>query len=139
MGDVGSIFLGYLLGGLLLFAVTLHPNYALLIVASTLLFTGDATYTLLLRIVKKEMLWQGHRSHWYQRIYNMGYTHNIVFMYGVAMNSSFLVVYLLALKYDLTLAGFAISVQLTLLSWLIIQLSERKAKRIEIEETFEGL
>jgi Fuc2NAc and GlcNAc transferase len=66
MGDVGSGFLGFIVGGLLLLSVHLgvfSPWVALLLVIA---FVGDATVTLLRRMLRGERWYEGHRQHAYQ-------------------------------------------------------------------------
>lgn len=86
MGDAGSYFLGYLLFGMLIFAFTAQPYLLLSSIMISLLFTADATYTLIKRIIKNERFFSAHRSHWYQRLYNIGYTHKYIFWMGVCIN-----------------------------------------------------
>lgn len=76
MGDVGSCSIGFLFG---LFAVyTASRDLISLSVWVILLspFIGDATFTLLKRILKKEQWYKAHNSHAYQKIYQSGYKHN---------------------------------------------------------------
>jgi Fuc2NAc and GlcNAc transferase len=125
MGDVGSVFLGYLLGGMLLLAITQLPHLAFAILSSTLVFTADASYTLIIRILRKQKIWEAHRTHWYQRVYNMGYTHNAVFFYGFAVNLSLLLIYVATYLYALPYLCLALSVFLVTTAWSIIYLLER--------------
>lgn len=96
MGDVGSTWLGFTLGGLLLFtagaglASGIEGNlgsigylWAGLIISS--LFWADATFTLCKRILKKEKFWQGHRSHFYQQAHLMGLTQKQVMRRAVGL------------------------------------------------------
>jgi UDP-N-acetylmuramyl pentapeptide phosphotransferase/UDP-N-acetylglucosamine-1-phosphate transferase len=72
LGDVGSLPIGLLLGWCLLqlayegqfAAALLLPLYYLL----------DATATLLRRLVRREPFWAAHRSHFYQRATDNGFT-----------------------------------------------------------------
>lgn len=65
LGDVGSVALGFLIGWLLLdlaargfwAAALLLPLYHL----------ADASWTLGRRLLRRERIWQAHRSHFYQR------------------------------------------------------------------------
>ncbi len=76
MGDVGSIPLGLLLGGLLiqlalaggLAAAVILPGY----------YLADATLTLLRRVGRREKFWQAHRQHFYQRAVHAGERHDPV-------------------------------------------------------------
>lgn len=66
MGDAGSGFLGLIVGALLLQATTLEPQllWAWLILLAV--FIADASVTLGRRFVRKERLYEAHRSHAYQ-------------------------------------------------------------------------
>jgi UDP-N-acetylmuramyl pentapeptide phosphotransferase/UDP-N-acetylglucosamine-1-phosphate transferase len=75
LGDVGSIPLGFLAGAL---GITGWRNdawplwFPLLVFAP---FIGDATITLVKRLLRRERVWQAHREHYYQRMVRMGLGH----------------------------------------------------------------
>ena len=72
LGDVGSLPIGLLLGWLLIvLAGAGHFAAALLL---PLYYLADATITLLRRLMKGEPVWQAHRSHFYQRATDRGYS-----------------------------------------------------------------
>lgn len=72
LGDVGSLPIGLLLGYLLLLlAGSGHVAAALLL---PLYYLADATLTLLRRLANGEKVWQAHRSHFYQRATNHGFS-----------------------------------------------------------------
>ena len=72
LGDVGSLPIGLLLGWLLVvLAGTGHFAAALLL---PLYYLADATITLLRRLAKGEPVWQAHRSHFYQRATDNGFS-----------------------------------------------------------------
>jgi UDP-N-acetylmuramyl pentapeptide phosphotransferase/UDP-N-acetylglucosamine-1-phosphate transferase len=72
LGDVGSLPIGLLLGWLLLqLAGGGHLTAALIL---PLYYLADATITLARRIAKGEPFWQAHRTHFYQRATDHGYT-----------------------------------------------------------------
>lgn len=75
MGDVGSIPLGFLAGGLGLLGWRddLWPLWFPLLVFGP--FIGDATITLVKRGLRRERVWQAHRDHYYQRLVRMGFGH----------------------------------------------------------------
>ncbi len=76
LGDVGSIPLGFLLGWLLLgLAASGYPAPALILPAY---FIGDATLTLLRRLVRGERIWEAHREHFYQLAIKSGLRHDQV-------------------------------------------------------------
>jgi UDP-N-acetylmuramyl pentapeptide phosphotransferase/UDP-N-acetylglucosamine-1-phosphate transferase len=72
LGDVGSLPIGLLLGWCLL-QLAWHQHF----VAALLLplyYFADATITLLRRIARREPFWVAHRSHFYQRATDNGFT-----------------------------------------------------------------
>ena len=75
LGDVGSIPLGFLAGAL---GVSGWRNdawplwFPLLVFAP---FIGDATVTLVRRLLRRERVWQAHKEHYYQRLVRMGFGH----------------------------------------------------------------
>lgn len=72
LGDVGSLPIGLLLGWCLL-----QLAYNQQIVAAMLLplyYLSDATVTLLRRLTRGEPVWAAHRSHFYQRATDNGFT-----------------------------------------------------------------
>src|SRR5450759_2592311 len=72
LGDVGSLPIGLLLGWCLLqLAWSQHIAAALLL---PLYYLADATVTLLRRLVRREPFWAAHRSHFYQRATDNGFT-----------------------------------------------------------------
>lgn len=75
LGDVGSIPLGFLAGGLgiLGWRDDLWPLWFPLLVFGP--FIGDATLTLVRRLAKGERVWRAHRDHYYQRMVRMGLGH----------------------------------------------------------------
>lgn len=75
MGDVGSVPLGFLAGtlGLAGWRSGAWPLWFAPAVFSP--FILDATVTLLKRALRGEKLWQAHRTHYYQRLVQMGLGH----------------------------------------------------------------
>jgi UDP-GlcNAc:undecaprenyl-phosphate GlcNAc-1-phosphate transferase len=75
MGDAGSVPLGFLAGSIGLYGWQ-HGNWPLwfpILVFSP--FIVDATATLLKRLLRGEKIWQAHRSHYYQRLVQLGWGH----------------------------------------------------------------
>jgi len=86
MGDVGSCPLGFIFAVL---AVWCHNHagpavYVWLILLSV--FIADATYTLILRLIQRHKWYSAHRSHAYQKLVQMGYTHRKVTVCVLALN-----------------------------------------------------
>jgi UDP-N-acetylmuramyl pentapeptide phosphotransferase/UDP-N-acetylglucosamine-1-phosphate transferase len=72
LGDVGSLPIGLLLGWCLLqLAYQQHLAAALLL---PLYYLADATVTLARRLIRREPFWAAHRSHYYQRATDNGFT-----------------------------------------------------------------
>jgi UDP-N-acetylmuramyl pentapeptide phosphotransferase/UDP-N-acetylglucosamine-1-phosphate transferase len=75
LGDVGSIPLGFLAGGLGIVGWRdgVWPLWFPILVFAP--FVADATVTLLKRLIRRERVWQAHRDHYYQRMVRMGLGH----------------------------------------------------------------
>jgi len=75
LGDVGSIPLGFLAAalGLLGWRNDLWPLWFPVLVFGP--FIGDATVTLVRRLLRRERVWHAHREHYYQRMVRMGLGH----------------------------------------------------------------
>jgi UDP-N-acetylmuramyl pentapeptide phosphotransferase/UDP-N-acetylglucosamine-1-phosphate transferase len=72
LGDVGSLPIGLLLGWALLQLAWQHHLVAALLLP--LYYLTDATVTLLRRMARREQFWAAHRTHFYQRATDNGYT-----------------------------------------------------------------
>jgi UDP-N-acetylmuramyl pentapeptide phosphotransferase/UDP-N-acetylglucosamine-1-phosphate transferase len=72
LGDVGSLPIGLLLGWLLLQLAGGGRLAAALILP--LYYLADATITLGCRVIRRESFWQAHRTHFYQRATDNGFT-----------------------------------------------------------------
>jgi UDP-N-acetylmuramyl pentapeptide phosphotransferase/UDP-N-acetylglucosamine-1-phosphate transferase len=75
MGDTGSSALGLLAAALSLWAdrAGLFPLWLAMLIFSP--FIVDATVTLIRRTLKGERIWVAHRSHYYQRLVQAGWSH----------------------------------------------------------------
>src|SRR5437879_1883341 len=72
LGDVGSLPIGLMLGWMLIMlAGRGHVAAALLL---PLYYLADATITLGRRIIRREAVWEAHRTHFYQRATNNGFS-----------------------------------------------------------------
>jgi UDP-N-acetylmuramyl pentapeptide phosphotransferase/UDP-N-acetylglucosamine-1-phosphate transferase len=72
LGDVGSLPIGLLLGWCLLQLAWHHQVAAALLLP--LYYLADATLTLLRRMARREPFWAAHRTHFYQRATDNGFT-----------------------------------------------------------------
>src|SRR5204863_9227951 len=70
MGDVGSLFIGYVLAAFAVVATNNGehqvPFITILLIFGTFIY--DATFTILRRVKDGEKLYEAHRSHLYQRL-----------------------------------------------------------------------
>jgi UDP-N-acetylmuramyl pentapeptide phosphotransferase/UDP-N-acetylglucosamine-1-phosphate transferase len=72
LGDVGSLPIGLLLGWCLLELLQRQHYVAALLLP--LYYLADATATLLRRLARRERFWSAHRSHFYQRATDNGFS-----------------------------------------------------------------
>ncbi|MBR0874640.1 glycosyl transferase [Bradyrhizobium tropiciagri] len=72
LGDVGSLPIGLLLGWCLL-ELAWHQQFAAALLLP-LYYLADATVTLLRRMARREAFWAAHRSHFYQRATDNGFS-----------------------------------------------------------------
>jgi len=131
MGDVGSTFLGYILGGLLLVIVVddtwrlVYPLFTL-----PLVFTADATYTLFKRILQGHKPWEPHREFWVHRAAKFGFTHAQVVEMVLAINVMLFIIVLIGLWFDLRLLTALTGIGLvTMAAWYFKKLEDYKRER----------
>jgi UDP-N-acetylmuramyl pentapeptide phosphotransferase/UDP-N-acetylglucosamine-1-phosphate transferase len=85
MGDAGSTFLGATIAIALLEGDT-KPELAWSGIAICLPLIVDAVYTLVRRLLRKENIFKPHRSHLYQRLQQVGWSHEEVALTYIALN-----------------------------------------------------
>jgi len=68
MGDVGSGYLGIVIGGLSLIAANQDPDLLWVWIILLAVFVSDATITLIRRLLRKQKPHVAHRSHAYQHL-----------------------------------------------------------------------
>lgn len=86
MGDVGSGLIGFIFGVLALASEKAAAVPILIWVLLLALFVGDSTLTLLNRMIQREKWYTAHRSHGYQRLVQMGYSHRDVTLGFIGIN-----------------------------------------------------
>ena len=72
LGDVGSLPVGLLMGWLLVVVAGSGSIAAAILLP--LYYLADATITLLRRLLRGERIWEAHRSHFYQRATDKGFS-----------------------------------------------------------------
>jgi UDP-N-acetylmuramyl pentapeptide phosphotransferase/UDP-N-acetylglucosamine-1-phosphate transferase len=85
LGDVGAVPLGFLAAALGIGGIAggLWPVWFPVLVF--LPFVADATATLARRVVARERFWESHRSHYYQRLHQLGAGHGGTLAVWVAL------------------------------------------------------
>lgn len=68
MGDVGSVFLGFIMGGFALLTIKFGAISLSVWLILLALFVSDASYTLIWRLSKRQNVFNAHRYHTYQRL-----------------------------------------------------------------------
>lgn len=90
MGDTGASSLGFLAAAFSLWGhhEGLFPLWIILLLFSP--FIVDATVTLVRRLIKKERIWVAHKTHYYQRLVQIGWGHRrtVLWEYSLMLLSS---------------------------------------------------
>lgn len=88
MGDIGSSTLGLLVAGFSLWGTRdgIFPLWIALLVFSP--FIVDATVTLIRRLFQGEKVWQAHKTHYYQRLVQLGWGHRKTVLWEYALMAS---------------------------------------------------
>ncbi|MFP3565454.1 MraY family glycosyltransferase [Paraburkholderia sp. SIMBA_030] len=114
LGDAGSIPLGFLAGALGYWGWSdgVWPVWFPALVFSP--FIGDASVTLLRRLLRGEKIWQAHREHYYQRMvqYGLGHSKTACIWYVIMLAGTILA--LLALRWSLALQWSSVA------AWVIV-------------------
>jgi UDP-N-acetylmuramyl pentapeptide phosphotransferase/UDP-N-acetylglucosamine-1-phosphate transferase len=126
LGDVGSLPLGLVAGWLLaLLANTGHLAAAILI---PLYYLMDATITLFRRLLRGERIWQAHRTHFYQRATDNGFTVRQVIGHVFAVNIVLVGLAALCVRFNVPAAEVSALIAGTaMVTWLLTRFSRKKA------------
>ena len=90
MGDVGSGYLGIVIGGLSLIAANQDPDLLWVWIILLAVFVSDATVTLIRRLLRKQKPHVAHRSHAYQHLAIRLNSHAKVALLVLAVNIAWL-------------------------------------------------
>lgn len=85
MGDAGSIPLGFLAAAIGLAGIFQGAWPAWFPIVAFAPFVVDATVTLIRRLIQGEPVWRAHRSHYYQRLVQMGWGHRRTALWEYAL------------------------------------------------------
>ena len=126
LGDVGSLPLGLVVGWLLaLLANKGHLAAALLL---PLYYVMDATITLLRRLANGEKVWQAHRSHFYQRATDKGFTVKEVVGQVFAVNIVLVGLALACVRFNTRAVEIAALIAgAAVVGWLLLRFSRKHA------------
>jgi len=90
MGDTGASSLGFLAAGFSLWGqqAGIFPLWVAILIFSP--FIVDATLTLCKRLWRREKVWQAHKTHYYQRLVQLGWGHKrtVLWAYGLMLGCS---------------------------------------------------
>jgi UDP-N-acetylmuramyl pentapeptide phosphotransferase/UDP-N-acetylglucosamine-1-phosphate transferase len=125
LGDVGSLPIGLLLGWLLLeLAGSGHLAAALIL---PLYYLLDATITLMRRMARGERFWQAHRSHFYQRATDNGFSVPAIVSHVVVINLALAALALATIAADdLVVSLVALAAGIASVTWLLRIFSRAK-------------
>jgi Fuc2NAc and GlcNAc transferase len=90
MGDVGSGYLGFIIGGLSLLAAKQRPELLWVWIILLGVFVSDATVTLIRRLLRKQKPHVAHRSHAYQHLAIRFNSHAKISLVVLAINVAWL-------------------------------------------------
>jgi UDP-N-acetylmuramyl pentapeptide phosphotransferase/UDP-N-acetylglucosamine-1-phosphate transferase len=126
LGDVGSLPLGLVVGWLL--ALLANKGHVAAAILLPLYYLMDATITLFLRLARGERVWQAHRTHFYQRATDNGFTVRQVVAHVFAVN--IVLVGLAALCVRINTPPVEIAALVTgaaIVTWLLMRFSRKQA------------
>ncbi len=123
LGDVGSIPIGFIVGFIIIYN---GIKYAIFIpfLICMMYYILDSTLTLLIRLFKKENIFEAHSSHFYQKVLRKGYSHNFVLNRLMILNLALMSLSFLSINFPLTSLLIAFS-----LSGLLIYFFESRSRQ----------
>jgi UDP-N-acetylmuramyl pentapeptide phosphotransferase/UDP-N-acetylglucosamine-1-phosphate transferase len=125
LGDVGSLPIGLMLAWMmLLLAGRGHLAAALLL---PLYYLADATLTLTQRIMRRERVWQAHRSHFYQRATDGGFSVQEIVVRVFVLNAALATLALVsAIEPDPRVDVATIALGGALVAWVLLTFARGK-------------
>jgi UDP-N-acetylmuramyl pentapeptide phosphotransferase/UDP-N-acetylglucosamine-1-phosphate transferase len=125
LGDVGSLPIGLLLAWLLL-RVTASGQLAAALILP-LYYLADATLTLFHRLGAGEAVWQAHRTHFYQRALDRGFTVSEVVARVFVVNLALVALAAMTVVYESEIVSLgAIATGIILVAWLLVIFAQGK-------------
>jgi UDP-N-acetylmuramyl pentapeptide phosphotransferase/UDP-N-acetylglucosamine-1-phosphate transferase len=125
LGDVGSVPVGLLLAWLLfLLAAGGNLSAALLL---PLYYLADATITIGRRLARGEKVWEAHRTHFYQRATDHGWSVRAIVGHVFAVNLGLIVLATATMLHRSTATKIAaLALGAALVGWLLFRFSARR-------------
>ena len=129
LGDVGSLPIGLMLGWMLMMLASRgHLAAALLL---PLYYLADATITLARRLARREAVWQAHRTHFYQRATDGGFSVKEIVVRVFVLNIALATLALVsAIEPDLRVDLATLALGGALVAWLLRDLRARQAVKV---------
>lgn len=126
LGDVGSLPLGLAAGWLL--ALLANKGHLAAAILLPLYYLMDATLTLFRRLARGERVWQAHRSHFYQRATDNGFTVREVIAHVFAVNIVLIALAALCVRMNTPAAEIAaLAAGAAMVGFLLMRFSRRRA------------
>jgi UDP-N-acetylmuramyl pentapeptide phosphotransferase/UDP-N-acetylglucosamine-1-phosphate transferase len=126
LGDVGSLPLGLLAGWLL--ALLANKGHLAAAILLPLYYLMDATITLFRRLARGEQVWQAHRTHFYQRATDNGFTVRQVVARVFAVNIVLVGLAVLCVRINTPATEIAaLIVGAAIVTWLLMRFSRKQA------------
>ena len=133
MGDVSSCFIGYMFGILAFIGGKTGEVNIYIWMILLAVFIWDATLTLFKRFAKREKWYSAHKSHSYQRLVQLGYSHSKLALALIVINTMILwpAAYIAYRWNELSFFISIISAVFIMILWILIQFSyERKLGKV---------
>ena len=126
LGDVGSLPLGLVAGWLL--ALLANGGHLAAAILLPLYYLMDATITLFRRLARGERVWQAHRTHFYQRATDNGFTVMQVVAHVFAVNIALIGLAALCVRINTPATEFvALIAGAMIVGWLLMRFSRKQA------------
>lgn len=128
MGDVGSCMIGYTFGVVTIIGEVTNSVHIYIWIILLSVFIGDATFTLVKRVISGDKWYTAHRSHGYQKLIQLGVSHSILAIYLLLFNICILwPIAFIAYKWKfLSIYMVLLSIILVFILWSVIQFRSRK-------------
>lgn len=120
LGDTGSISIGFLIGVCLLTVASASAKLFAACVIASLYYIADGGLTILVRIVKRERIWEPHLQHFFQKSVRKGHSHKKVVKRIIKCNLLLMILSIGSIYYPIiSIIGALIVVLITLIRSVI--------------------